>query len=261
MEPAIALEEEVMVIADEPAESAHRRSAGSLVGWTFVGLLIFTFIGAIALGVRAEVLRSRRDQCTANLKRLALAMHGYQGAQNHLPTPAIFDRAGKPLLSWRVELLPYLGYQSLYERFRRDEAWDSPHNRGLLAEMPAEFACPGGPGRQKGLTGYLVIVGPKTDETSVNTAFEATRGIDLREMTDGTSTTILMLETNQQVPWTKPDDLRWAPGSPLPQMASPHDGGAFAAFADGSTRFLKSTIESSTLTGILTINGGEALGG
>lgn len=261
MEPAIALEEEVIFIGDEPARPERRRRRG-MWGWCAVfGLLLCPFILAVALGVRAEILKSRREQCTANLKRLALAMHEYETAKAHLPAPATVDRAGTPLLSWRVELLPHLGYQSLYERFHRDEPWDSPHNRALIAEMPAEFACPGGPRRQTGRTGYLVIVGPDTESTSVNTPFEPTRGVDFREMTDGTSNTILMLETNQQVPWTKPDDLHWAPGGPLPQVASPHKGGAFAAFADGSTRFLKSNIESMTLTSILTINGGEIFGG
>jgi prepilin-type processing-associated H-X9-DG protein len=185
----------------------------------------------------------------------------YQEAHGHFPAPALARRDGTPLLSWRVALLPHLGYRALYDRFHLDEPWDSPHNRSLLAEMPAEFACPGGPGRRAGLTGYLVVVGPQTDPTSVNTPFEPTRGVDIREITDGLSNTVLVIETNSLVPWTRPDDLRWSPGGPLPRLASPHDGGAHVVFADGAVRFLQPTIGPTILLAILNINGSEVISG
>jgi prepilin-type processing-associated H-X9-DG protein len=106
-----------------------------------------------------------------------------------------------------------------------------------------------------------VVVGPKTEPSSVNTPFEPTRGVDLREMTDGTSNTVLVFETDAFVPWTRPDDLRWTPGGPLPHLASPHPGGAHVLLADGSIKFLKPTIGLDILLAILTINGGELTGG
>jgi hypothetical protein len=156
--------------------------------------------------------------------------------------------------------LPQLGYRSLYERFHLDEPWDSHHNRRLLAEMPAEFACPAGPSRRKGLTGYRVIVGPHTAPTSANTPFEPSRGVDVREITDGASNTILVLETDTFVPWTKPDDLHWTQGEPPPRLASAHAIGAHVLWADGTSRFLKNTMAPGTLLAILTINGGEVIG-
>jgi hypothetical protein len=164
-------------------------------------------------------------------------------------------------LSWRVAILPQLGHQALYERFHLDEPWDSPHNRSLLAEMPQVFACPGGPSRRSGKTSYLVVVGPETDTYSINTPFEPTRGADIRHITDGLSNTILVLETDVAVPWTKPDDLRWTKGEPLPRVASAHAGGSHVVFADTAIRFIKSTIEPRILEAILTINGGEVLSG
>ena len=181
--------------------------------------------------------------------QIGRALHEYHEVQGHLPAPALADRDGKPLLSWRVAILPQLGYQSLYERFHLDEPWDSPHNLALLREMPKEFACPGGPGRRAGQTGYLVVVGPKTEVGSVNTPFEPTRGADFSEFFDGTSNTALVIETDALVPWTKPEDLRWTPGGPLPRLASPHAGGAHVLFADGSARFLKSSIAPTSPSG------------
>ena len=50
---------------------------------------------------------------------------------------------GKALLSWRVALLPFLEENELYKQFHLDEAWDSDHNKKLLAKMPRVFAPPG----------------------------------------------------------------------------------------------------------------------
>src|SRR5262249_33502096 len=151
------------------------------------------------------------------------------------------------------------GYRSLHERFHLDEPWDSPHNLAMLREMPREFACPGGPSRRSGLTGYLVVVGPKTEVGSLNTPFEPTRGAEISEILDGTSHRILVIETDAGVPWTKPADLAWNPDGPLPPLASPHDGGAHVLFSDGSSRFLKVTIEPRILLALLTKNGNEVI--
>jgi hypothetical protein len=85
----------------------------------------------------AAKLAHDKARSRLNLKKLALAMQNradtYQG---RLPLAASVDKKGKALLSWRVELLPYLGEQALYNQFKRDEPWDSPHNRKLLSKMP-----------------------------------------------------------------------------------------------------------------------------
>ena len=204
---------------------------------------------------------SRLNRCSSQLHTLGLSLLEYQQTHNQLPAPAITSRDGKKLLSWRVAILPQLGYQSLYERFRLDEPWDSSHNFALLAQMPREFACPAGAPRSSGQTGYLVVVGPATDQFSVNTPFEPTRGADIRHITDGSSQTVLILETNHLIPWTKPDDLSWVPGEPPPLIASPHLGGTHVAFADGAIRFIKKTIDPRTFAAILTINGSEVISG
>jgi hypothetical protein len=247
---------------DEPAARprvGRRRYARRwIVGGGIVGLLAVTLT---VVGVGGVLRESWRKQCRSQLGRIGAAFIEYQEAHGHFPAPALARRDGTPLLSWRVELLPQLGYRALYERFHRDEPWDSPHNRSLLKEMPLEFACPASPGRRAGLTRYLVVVGPATDPTSVNTPFEPTRGVDLREITDGASVTVLVFETDTPVPWTKPDDLRWAQEGPLPRVASPHPGGAHVLLADGTVRFIAPTIDPKTLLAILTINGSEVLSG
>jgi prepilin-type processing-associated H-X9-DG protein len=248
--------------ADLPDKPACARGAGRcwcVVRWVGVAGVVGLLAVIAARGIAGALRESRRQQCAFRLKQLGRAFAGYQQAQGHFPAPALARREGTPLLSWRVALLPHLGYRALYERFHLDEPWDSPHNRRLLAEMPPEFACPGGPGHRAGLTGYLVVVGPETSPMSVNTPFEPARGVDIREITDGASSTVLVIETDTLVPWTKPDDLRWSQSGPLPHLASPHGSGAHLLFADGSARFLKPTIDPRILLAILTINGGEVV--
>ena len=212
---------------------------------------------ALRSGVINSVRETQRQKCSDRLTRIGLAMHKYHEIHGHFPAPAVMRDGGSPLLSWRVAILPYLGYQSLYERFHLDEPWDSAHNRVLLAEMPSEFACPAGPRRTTGQTPYQDVVAPKIDSYRINTPFDSTRGVDSREITDGTSATVLVFEAENPVPWTKPDDLRWSPEGPLPRVADNHAGGTHVLWAAGGTWFLKSTIRPELLRAILTVNGGE----
>jgi prepilin-type processing-associated H-X9-DG protein len=259
METLTPISEEILYIPDDPAPRRRAWSRWRIVGWSGTVTIMMLMIVPMGASFINAVRESRRERCAAQLKRIGVAFHEYHNAHEHFPAPSLAGRDGKPLLSWRVALLPYLGYRSLYERFRLDEPWDSPHNRALLLEMPAEFACPAGSGGGKGQTGYLVIVGPITEPGNINTPFEPTRGAEIREVIDGTSNTILVLETDALVPWTKPDDLTWERDGPLPLLASPHLGGAHVVFADGSTRFLKSAIDRRVLLALVTMNGNEVL--
>jgi prepilin-type processing-associated H-X9-DG protein len=253
--------EEIHFIPEDLAPNPNARASRRIPRW----VVLAGTLGAAALFmtpvINSAVRESQRKHCETNLKRLGLAFHEYHEAHGHFPAPAIVRRDGTPLLSWRVALLPHLGYRSLYDRFHLDEPWDSPHNQRLIAETPPELACPGAAGRHDGETGYLVVVGPEINAWSVNTPFDSTRGVDLREITDGTSNTVLVMETDTLIPWTKPDDLHWSPAGALPQLRSPHNGGTHALFADGATRFITPAIRPEILRGMLTINGGEVIAG
>ena len=263
MDAVCSIADEIHFISDDAAPSprAWARALWRIVLWGMVAAFAGLPAVAISLSAIAMIRESQRKECQFNLRRLGLAFHEYHEAHNRFPAPAIASRDGRPLLSWRVALLPHLGYQSLYVRFHLDEPWDSPHNRSLIAEMPPELACPASNARRDGMTRYLVVVGPGIDTYSVNTPFNASAGAEIRELTDGTSNTVLAIESEALVPWTKPDDLHWAPGGPLPRMISPHADGTHVLLADGSARFLKQTIPSQFLLALLTINGGEVFSG
>jgi hypothetical protein len=262
MDPFTSSDNYVTTLTEEPLAGwkvKRRRRPARLI--KAVGFAVAGALAAFVVwkSVDYAVRESHLAGCKERLKQLGVAFHYHVEAQGHLPAPIIAAADGKPLLSWRVAILPHLGYQLLYERFHLDEPWDSPHNRALVKEMPREFACPGLAAPTSGLTGYVVFVGPRSDMASVNTPFEPARGVDLREVTDGTSNTILVFETDTSVCWTKPEDLEWDPGKQLPRISSSHSGGTHALFIDGSTRFLKPTIEQRIFRAILTINGGEVV--
>jgi prepilin-type processing-associated H-X9-DG protein len=215
-----------------------------------------TWIALTLPAVQAAREAARRSTCVNNLKQIALAMHNYHAANNAFPASAVPDKDGKPLLSWRVQLLPYLEQGALYNEFHLDEPWDSPHNKELIERMPPLFHCPDSPeaNLKKGLTTYR---GYKGD----GTVFEGEEPHSIAEITDGTSNTIMVVESKDAVPWTKPDDLPFDadPQKPFVMPSSPHPGGFNVAFCDGSVRFLKDTINKIVLRALITRNGGEVI--
>ena len=210
-------------------------------------------VGLLLPATQAAREAARRAQCVNHLKQIGLAFHNYHDVNNHLPPAAIRDKAGKPLLSWRVAILPYLEQGALYDRFHLDEPWDSPHNKTLLGSMPPMFACPSAPRPDPATTNYRAIVGP-------GAAFEGAEGRSFRDVTDGTSMTLAVVEAKDAIPWTKPEDLPFDPDVKAPALPSSfHSGGANVLFLDGSVRFLKNSVAPAVLRALETRAGGEVI--
>ena len=196
------------------------------------------------------------NQSMNNLKQISLAMLNEEAARKRLPPAAICDKDGKPLLSWRVKILPFLGDADLYQQFHLDEPWDSEHNKPLAALMPAAYRNPR-LGDLGGKTVYLVPTGKET-------IFSDDKGTKLRQITDGTSKTILVVEVDAQhaVPWSKPEDLAVDEEKPAAGLARmPGSGAILAAFADGSVHMLPGDIDPVTLWAYFTSAGGEVVTG
>src|SRR5258708_31104133 len=107
--------------------------------------------------------------------------------------PAVYDKSGKPLLSWRVAILPYIMQEDLYEQSRRDEPWDSENNKKLIDKMPSQFDSLDSEASKKYETFFQGFVGK-------GSVFE--EGAVLRypaSITDGTSNTILFVEAAKSV--------------------------------------------------------------
>jgi hypothetical protein len=198
-----------------------------------------------------------QERETANLKQLVLAQINYAEAHNSSMAPAVFaDRAGKPLLSWRVHMLPYLGQQKLYQEFHLDEPWDSEHNKKLLTRMPKAFASSSHPElAREGKTTYLLPVGSGLFSGTNRPRFPAS-------IPDGTSNTILIVEADAEraVPWTKPEDLAIDLDNPSKGLERHPGKGFLVGMADGSVRFVRGDVSKATLRAAFTPAGGEVLG-
>jgi prepilin-type processing-associated H-X9-DG protein len=203
----------------------------------------------------------KRKASENNLKQIGLACHSFYDVYKILPPQAICSKDGKPLLSWRVAILPYLEQQALYQKFKLDEPWDSPHNKKLLAEMPKVYAPVGVMTKEPHTTYYQGFNGPGAVfelRKSPEAAFHAV-GLRLLAVRDGTSNTLLVVEAGQAVPWTKPEDIRYAPGRPLPKLGGLFKGGFHAAFCDGHVQFLRRQLNEQTLRALITHSGGEVI--
>jgi hypothetical protein len=181
-------------------------------------------------------------------------MHGYHAAKGTLPPQALHSKDGKPLLSWRVLLLPYIEQHKLFEEFNLDEPWDSPHNMQLVPKMPQVYApFDGSSTPEPHTTFYQVFVGN-------GAAFERRRGLRFKDdFPDGTSNTILVVQTAAAVPWTRPVDLEYAPDQPLPKLNGLFPGTIQVGLADGGTRSIPYPMSEMKLRALITRNGGDSV--
>jgi hypothetical protein len=231
-------------------------------------LLLFVLICAIPcawLGWRLE--RERLDrEIRSRLTLLGRAFHQFEASKGAMPPAAIFSRAGKPLLSWRVAILPLVGEGPLYDQFKFDEPWDSPHNLLLLAKMPAIYAPLRGPTpKQPHSTYYQVFTG--TDAPfNINAGavvgkdgqLEGPLGPKLVDFSDGTGQTFLIVESSEAVPWTKPADIMYDAAKPLPELG--FSDRFYLVLADASAHFIKTSIPEAFIRGGITPHG-QPVGG
>jgi hypothetical protein len=197
-----------------------------------------------------------RIQSSNQLKQIGLAFHNYHDTYRAFPAWASYDRQNKPLLSWRVHLLPYLEQGALYKEFHLDEPWDSEHNKKLIARMPKIYAGEDAALAAAGKTTYLAPLG---DQTMFPIG---PKGLKISDVTDGTSNTIFIVQSKDENPviWTKPDDLKVDPKQPAARLADHNGRGYLALFVDGSVHMLPAnTMTVPNLWALFTRNGGEVV--
>jgi len=211
------------------------------------------FIGLALPVARSMHLGSGKIQTSNNLKQIALALHNYREQHSKFPASASYDQEGKPLLSWRVHVLPYLEQKALYDQFHLDEPWDSQHNKSLIEKMPSVYASPSHP--QLSAAGKSALLGP----TAKGTFFEGKEGRAIPEIIDGTSKTVMVVEAdaNRAVVWTKPDDLEVDLEQPLKDLAGAQGDSFLAAFADGSVQTISNAIDPQKMKALFTYGGRE----
>jgi len=210
----------------------------------------------------------RTPECHNNMKMFALALHEYHDTYGSFPPAYIADENGRPMHSWRVLILPYVGEANLHAEYHFDEPWDGPNN-GKFNDWvihPCRCTEPGADADPTDAT-YLAVVGPET-------MWPGDKALTIDDVPDGTSNTILVVEVlNSGINWMEPRDLefdtmsftindpagnaissnhrlkRWGPDTP----------GVNVAMADGSVRWLDADTNPELVRSLLTAAGGEHL--
>src|SRR5262245_9450764 len=116
----------------DPAPRSRPASGGKsnalLIVLAVVGVFllgVFAVCGIVGWTGYSRYTESRDRFLTGNnLKIIGMAMLEHENEHRHFPPGAIRSKDGKPLLSWRVAILPYIEQDSLYRQFKLDEPWD-----------------------------------------------------------------------------------------------------------------------------------------
>jgi len=184
-----------------------------------------------------------------NLKQIALAFHNYNDVNGELPTNER-SKDKKPLLSWRVQILPYIEQDHLYKQFKLDEPWDSENNKKLIDRIPPLFVPVRGKA-DKGMTFYQVFTGK-------HGLFAPGARPSVATIPDGSSNTFLVAEAAKPVVWTKPDDMEFD-GKKVPALGGMFDGRFHAAMGDGSVSRFRKDVPTDTLKLLIDPSDGNPL--
>jgi hypothetical protein len=199
-----------------------------------------------AAGRMADAKQRARSQ--NNLKQILIAIHGYHDANGNFPQN-VTTKDGKPLLSWRVLLLPYLEQEELYKQFKLDEPWDSENNKKLIAKMPSTYRV-GFEEKGETKTYYQGFAG-------ASAVFDPSKKITLVNITDGTSNTLAVVEAGPPVEWTKPEDIPYDPKNALPKLDGPFTNTLIVGAADGMAYALRRDIDEKTMRKLIEVSDGE----
>lgn len=261
-------------------------------GITLTELLVVLAIIAVVIGLTLPATRrvrvaAARMQCSNNLKQLMLAMHSYEEAQPRVATMSDGYSVGpfptgcvglgavpSERLSWMVPLLPYLEEENRFRQFDLEKGY--VENLSAAKTSIRLFRCPerNQPTASEALTNYIALagLGYGTAEQPAGANGNGFMGYDrlttLAMISDGTANTIALTETRPGLgPWARggsstlrgfdPADTPWhGEGRPF----GGHANGMNAAFADGSIRFVRASMEAGALAAAITIAGGESVG-
>ncbi|QDU12341.1 putative major pilin subunit [Gimesia maris] len=300
-------------------------------GFTLIELLVVIAIIAILIALLLPAVQqareaARRSQCKNNMKQLGLALHNYESAHTVFP-PSSTSGFGKGvwnypgtgpndpnihLHSFASLILPYLEAANLYNSLNYNVSALDPANQATAAEVLAFYKCPSYAGANYSTDPlYVTTVGFDRFAIRNYVAIGARNVLGLsgatpaegvmypgsksrfRDITDGTSNTILLAETREEkasvwidgtsaavaARWmalTPPSysgssvSINYQPyfqGGVFPDSigqnwgpSSFHEGGAHHLLSDGSVHFISENLDVNVYDALTTRSGGEVTG-
>jgi hypothetical protein len=236
-------------------------------GLTLVEVLVVVLVLVLLVGLLLPAIQharesARRSSCIGgNSKKFALGLHNYHDVFGMFPPAYIADDAGRPVHSWRILVLPYLGAETAYEKYDFASPWHSAANRSLIDSLGSyPYKCPSAPPENATMTDFLAVVGRDTVWPPDGSC------VRIPDISDGTTNTIQFGEVDGSgIHRAEPRDFHTLQMSfevnPTSGQgfSSPHPGIAFAIFADGSVKALRTGISEEIVRAMVTRNGGETV--
>ena len=155
-----------------------------------------------------------------------------------------------------MAILPYIEQQELYNKFKLDEPWDSPHNKALIKEMPHVYRLPE-PARRPSRARRPTRASSARRRSSTSRQGDGDARSHRRDVEHDHGR---RGQGRRALDQARRPAVR--PGGrtvPLYGAGSPHPGGFNALFADGSVRFIKNTIDPQVFKALITTHGGEVI--
>jgi Protein of unknown function (DUF1559) len=239
-----------------PSQALLIRLAISIVILAIVGL---SFGGFLLPSIRQAAAFRNRNVCLQNMQQIVGALNSYSAKYGTYPPPVVFDSAGTPLYSWRVLILPELGYQAVYDAIDKSAAWNTVTNSQAIQLMPAVFASPGSVDAfALKESNYVLVIGP-------GTIFPANGPLPKSAIRDKPDQTILLVETTNGSSWMEPgDSIDTKRGIQIGNRAGIDIGGnhadaANAVTVSGAGLTLPNSISPSMLDALISANGQEQI--
>ncbi|MDB4483990.1 DUF1559 domain-containing protein, partial [bacterium] len=193
--------------------------------------------------------RFRVSTSISNARLVSQSLQAFEAETGKVPSSVMISEHGKEY-SWRIAILPFIGHQYIYDRYRFDEAWNSPNNLKVTESMPDFFGHPDDPKDSTNSRMFFVVGNGTMFKNSLHSKSTS-------EIADGASDTIMAVQAKRDIHWAKPQDIEFDPTN---LNFGGFGGDSYTVtLADGSVQRISQNADQEELTKALTPDGGEAI--
>jgi prepilin-type N-terminal cleavage/methylation domain-containing protein len=260
-------------------------------GFTLVELLVV--IGIVGLlvalllpAVQASRESARRSQCASHLRQIGVGLLAYHDTRGSFP-PGCIEPTGRRV-AWSTILLPYVEEATIYDLYNLRAPFYVAENHAAARVVVPIYLCPStvrltrarmgntsgdvnrngeyDPGDDLAMADYGGMFGWAGVPPFGNGVMIYDEVVSLRQVTDGTSHTILVAEdtgrgTTMNGPWSDGENI-FSAGVPINRLQnndlwSDHPRGVQVLLCDGSVRFLDEALDLVVLAALCTRAGHE----